>query len=210
MMKNISLIGILAIMLFFTVSCKTTSKGQKASPQKEKTEQKNEDYKSEINTRYKAMMAAMSEADAVKMLDYMYPKLFDIAPREMVETTMAGSFEEMTLVTKSLDIVKYSKKVESNGEQFVLLDYVSKMDIIINTIENEEDITMYLESFKVVYGEGNVKQVNDKTLAVDVKDKSTFAIKYEKDGLWYFLENKKGNPMYEQLIPEEVITELGL
>jgi len=155
------------------------------------------------------MLDKTSTADMSGVLDYMHPKIFTMAPREAIEDAMAGTFDDFNMVTQSMNIVNYSKPVEHEGETYVLFDYISDMDIVFKEHVDEENLELYSGLFDVTYGEENTT-LEGKTMHVKVKDRSTFAIKYKEDGLWYFLENKVDNPMRNMMIPAEVIEALGL
>lgn len=160
-------------------------------------------------------LLALENRDVDKILDYVYPKLFDLAPRAMMKDMMESFYKDSTITFQDSKIENISEIIEQDTIQYALIDYAFTMVSLVKDEfgateseegeENEEDGFDPASMFKMMYGEENVKYDKKARKIYINQNKQMFAIldpAYE--GGWKFLENQKDSPFIGTMIPEEV------
>lgn len=167
-----------------------------------------QELKEEIRKATEAYMEINQKLDVDGIMENVYPKIFDIVPKEVFKEQYKQLFEneDMTVGFGDFNITEIlDKTVEHEGETFGIARYAFEMTMKFATNEADEYI---LAAFNEEYGEDRVaydKATSTFTLNVDSE---MFAIK--SDGKWYFLENKPElEAIIGQLIPEEVRKAFG-
>lgn len=151
------------------------------------------------------------------VLDYMYPKVFDMAPRAQMKSGMQQMFnaEDMTIEFLSNKVSKVSELMTHQGIDYAALFYTSKMKMTFLTEEGqaEEDKKGFLMFMKATmetqFGEGNVEEdLSSMALIIDMSA-TMFAIKDPQYKGWKFLGNDDAmKTLVDSVIPEVVRTKL--
>lgn len=150
--------------------------------------------------------------DVKASLEYIYPKIFEIAPKGKIEQSMNETFNDPTLELnfKDLAIGTVSDVIVQDGVKYALIAYSYKM-----TIKSLEDLgkdfeKQLLGTYIDMYGKNNVEyDKKTKTYSIAVTT-SMYAINSPKYSGWKFLENKKGMEIIlQKLIPESVTEQLN-
>lgn len=158
-------------------------------------------------TEYFKIVAAKNN-DAT--LDYMYPKMFEIIPRDGMKTMMDEMYADTAMVINFADYKLHSVSpvVTDGAEKFALAKYSFNMLIKINPAPGDEpvDPENYLSTFEMAYGKGNASY-NKSTQIYTVKaEREMFAISGPSYTGWKFIENKKaGKMLLEKLLPKKII-----
>lgn len=182
-----------------------------------------QNQEAEIRQRIEEYIKVFSLEDLSKSLDYTYPKLFKMVPRETLEQVMEGTFNdpEIKISMKDLKAGKISSIIEYNAIEYALIDYSYTMSVYI--AENQEeakedteeasDADMFQtmeDMYKAMYGDDKViTDLSKRTISIKVSTKM-LAIKDPEYNDWYFLEYKKDNTeLLSKLIPKKVISILN-
>ena len=154
--------------------------------------------------------------DSEKVMDYMYPKFFELYPRDLMVKTLDESLKDPSLEIllmdskildisplKTADSVTYAKA----GYSFVMtMKYVISDE---NSAPNDEVITMTTNIFKQMYGADNVTfDAENKKFRIFAK-KEMLALKTPSLKDWKVLgmeENIK--PALKKILPEAVMADL--
>jgi len=170
-------------------------------------------YEAEIREKLNLYNKKMAEGDYIASLDFVYPKLFEIIPKE----TMVGLFkqtfdsEDMKITISDSKILKvHDNYIEADNKLYTLVDYSFNMNMKL-TGEMVDAAEFMIGTFEAEYGKENI---------IYNKEESTFEIKtlnqmitIKENGEWYILENKK-EPAYQyilgRLVGEETLKKLGV
>lgn len=109
--------------------------------------QKKEDIAHEVTK----MVKATNQSDYEKVMDYTYPVIFDLAPREMLVGIMKESMDNdmMKISFEDIEInASVSDLVEINDGFYALVTFPSVMKMTFKTEMPNEQIDMIKESMK--------------------------------------------------------------
>jgi len=166
------------------------------------------DHRQEIQGTLDVYFQANLDKDYEKILDMIYPRLFEIVSKE----EMMGLFKQMEAEgidysIKAAETSSISDKVVNDGQQFVLVKYI--LDIGIRFTGEEystpEVQKILLETFKTQYGKDRVKLDTESNTFWIKADNVMFAIAPEGSKDWKFMEKKPGMEAFvADFIPQEV------
>lgn len=149
-----------------------------------------------------------NEQDFEGIVDMMYPKLFDLAPKELIAQQMRSSFEEagMSMYIDSINILNISAPFEYKGESFQLIDYLMEMDMAFDTTGKDESFWGMMQlAMQAQFGEENVSLNPDRSIHVK-GERSMFMILLDDQKTWTLLENRAGQEeMLKNFFPAAVI-----
>ncbi len=171
----------------------------------------------EIKSTFTHYFEVVQSKDNDKTLDYVYPKLFTMVPRE----TLKQALDQMYSPTSGFLIDMQGGKIESisevlehEGGQYALLDYHFKMTMRFTTvISDSSDATNPLmltyEMLKTQYDEKSL-EVDKETSTIIISSINTlYAIKEPAYEGWKFIEKKENMAMLiNQLLPQAIIDKL--
>ncbi len=182
--------------------------------QEKKTDQ-NSDSNQEILKRFQAFFDATAERDSRKMVEYIYPKLFELVPKETLIQSMdkANENSEMNIVIRDSKIGEISSEITIDEIKYAIIPYsfLLVMEEKEKKISEEEDEKNNMDALDFVkqifqgrHGEENVfydkkagrLEVNIITKAIAVKENATSE--------WTFIEYKPKGPILE-IIPKEIL-----
>jgi hypothetical protein len=180
----------------------------------------NNRYQNDIKTTYDTLAAATKRGDFNKVLDYTYPKLFDLFPREkmldvMNKTISDTSVMKFTIIKSRIDSFSNDTLLVDN-ELFMLFYRSNEMQFTFakDTSETEESQKSFFDTLEASYK----ANFGDENVTVD-REKRTFNI-VGKEGLnlcanssptrdkngWTILEIKLDKlPLLKKMLPKTVI-----
>ncbi|WP_203257434.1 hypothetical protein [Hyunsoonleella ulvae] len=173
-----------------------------------------EDIKKEAQIYYDYM----TEMDLDGILDYMYPKVFDMASKEQMKTGMLQMFDSPQLKVEFLsnEVTSVSQVEEVEGVNYALVYYKSEMRMTFLTEKDksEEERKSHLDLMKSTlatqFGAENITIDTATTSLVISHDASMFAIKDPQYDGWKFLANEKNmEALVNTMIPEAVRSRLS-
>lgn len=151
------------------------------------------------------------------VLDYMYPKVFDMASRPQMKAGMEQMFnsKEMKIEFISNDVTSVTDETEVDGVLYAAVFYNSKMKMtfVSEMDKPEDDQKAFLNFMKVTmdtqFGSENVTATYKTMSLVINMDATMFAIKDPQYKDWKFLGNDDAmKQLVDTIIPERVKTEL--
>ncbi len=173
--------------------------------------------KETLTTEANAYFDFMVNQDFDGVLDYMYPKVFEMAPRDQMKVGMRQMFnaEDMKIQFLANDVTKVTDKKALNGIDYAAIFYSStmKMTFLTEDEQTEEDKKGFLMFMKTTmqtqFGEEHVKEeLETMSLIIDMSA-TMFAINDPQYKGWKFLGNDDAMKMIvNSVIPESIRTEL--
>ncbi|WP_299337945.1 hypothetical protein [uncultured Psychroserpens sp.] len=174
-------------------------------------------YKTEITKEAETYYKHMENKNFDGVFDYMYPKVFDFAPRDQMKMAMDQMFnsKEMKIEFISNEVQSVSDKKEVDDITYAAVFYNSKMKMTFVSEQDkpEDDKASFLGFMKGTmesqFGEGNVtSDVKDMSLVINM-DANMFAINDPKYDGWKFIGNDDSmTQITNSIVPEAVRTEL--
>lgn len=164
---------------------------------------------SALNRRIAEFMQVSKEKDFDKTMDYIYPRIFEIAPRKVMveEMTKAFNSTEMTITMDNLKALKAEAITTAGATQFTRFQYDVSFSIRFNKKDStEEDMAAsYLELLKAQFGKGNVTYSGETDIFQIRSIKYSLAIKdrYSKN-IWTFV-NQEQSKMLRKLLPAALV-----
>lgn len=154
--------------------------------------------------------------DFEKVMDFTYPKLFTIAPREQMIELMQNTFdnEEMTSELDSLQTGKIWPEIKTDEGSFVKVDYTMVMRMKFkrdpaDTTDEMETLGMIAGLMEGQFGEGNVR-IDSATKKINIKvNTALVAIKDSISPQWTFINFKKEEAMTSMLLSQDIIDKLS-
>jgi hypothetical protein len=152
------------------------------------------DYKAEITKRLSEYGGFIKTKNVDTLFSYMYPKFFDIFPRQVLADGMKKTFADsnLTMVFGDVDVVSISKPYEENKIKYAVVNYTNTIEL---TLSKSVGTQVVLESMKNTYenayGAANVKaDFNTRTFVIKATN-AMFTINNPAYGnQWWLLEKK--------------------
>lgn len=174
-------------------------------------------HKAEITKNAQEYYDYMTAQNFDGVLDYMYPKVFEMAPRAQMKAGMEQMFSspDMKIEFLSNDVTKVSEEKIVEDVTYAAVFYNSKMKMTFLSEQDkpEDDKKAFLEFMKVTmdtqFGEGNVTS-DPKTMSLVINmDATMFAINDPQYEGWKFIGNDDAmKQLVDSIIPESVRTTL--
>lgn len=159
-----------------------------------------------VKKSFQGLVAATNAGDVSKMLDFTYPKLFDVQPREQMEGMM-GQMAMMGISQKlkNMDISNLSNFVKDGTMQFAKAKL--KGTAAVNVTESAMIDPMMMQ-MKSIYGEDKLTKTAE---GVDVAvDDDLYIIQDTETKKMYFLQaDPQVSAMIPQLLPAGVFDQLN-
>jgi hypothetical protein len=152
------------------------------------------DYKAEITKRLSEYGGFIKTKNVDTLFSYMYPKFFDVFPRQALADGMKKTFADsnLTMVFGDVDVVSISKPYEENKIKYAVVNYTNTIEL---TLSKSVGTQVVLESMKNTYenayGAANVKaDFNTRTFVIKATN-AMFTINNPAYGnQWWLLEKK--------------------
>ena len=167
----------------------------------------NTDHRAVVSDSLEVYLQANYDKDYDKIMDMVYPKLFDIVAREEMIAMFKGMESEgIEFEISNGGVDKISDLVVHEQERFSRVDYHMDMMMRFTGIEYEAEATqnVIFSSLQAQYGEENVSR-KDGAFYITT-DKTMVAIAPLDAESWKFMEMNKDQPqLLEMLLPQEII-----
>ncbi len=159
----------------------------------------------------------MSNQNFDGVLDYMYPKIFESAPRESMKQGMEQMFnaEDMKIQFLSNNVTKITDQTEADGINYAAIFYDSTMKMTFlselnQPKEEREGFLMFMKAtMESQFGEGNVTEEKEEMALIIKMSATMFAINDPQYDSWKFLGNDDAmKTLVSTIIPDRVKTEL--
>ena len=153
------------------------------------------------------------ELNIDKLMDYIYPKLFTLVPREQMVKGMKDFFasDDIKVNIDSLTIDKIHPVFQIGDGSYAKVEYsmVIQMDLFLqDTVVNDEQNEFVAQTMKEKYGEKNVA-IDKATGMIKVRIANPLvAVKDEHAKEWSFISLKDEDPMIHKLFNQEVLDKL--
>lgn len=153
------------------------------------------------------------DADFETLMDYTYPKIFEIAPREQLMQAMKGMLNgpefNVTVLTTPPNF-EYGPIKKIGGGSYCVVQHDLLMKMAFKEPVNDEGQKAMIESFKTTLkasmvtfdAKENAFTVKKRTEVIAVADKLT-------NNQWKFL-NTGADALMEKMLGKEVVNQLGL
>jgi hypothetical protein len=164
-----------------------------------------------LRERLDSMLMMTGEMNLEKILDFTYPKLFTIAPREQMAEAMKGSFEteEFSTTLDSVKLVKIFPVFTSGTGKYAKILHTMTLRMKFKdsiSLENGESIASRMEG---KFGKGNSRFDQRKSTLVVFVHAELVAIKDSFATQWSFVNYDKEGPLTSMLFSKEVIEKLN-
>ena len=158
---------------------------------------------SQILEEYEQLMIDRQWA---RTLDYTYPALFEVAPREMLEKFITDSFNDTSLVKisfKSLDLLEVSEVYKEEELRYSFADYSMIMVTTLVSDKTENELKDLKNNLVMQHGEENIK-IEGKTFTITTKNKMA-VIRKQDDKQLYLLEIRPDLEFMKSFMSEEFV-----
>lgn len=171
--------------------------------------------KEDIQPELLKMMAATNQMDFKKVMDYTYPAIFDLAPREMLEEVMESSLEndmfKMSFIeTNSIPTISDIKEIK--GGHYSLVNMPTKMKMAFKTQLEENQVGQMIEGMKANMNASKIEfNKEENALIIDLVTTSIAAFDKHTENTWKFLSyQSEQREQMIMIIDEEILKGLGL
>ncbi len=170
-----------------------------------------------LEQRLSEFMKLNDEMNLEKIMDYIYPKLFDIAPRNEILKAMKDGFDnaEVKVELDSMKVDKIYPVFEMDKGSYAKITY--SMVMLMN-FKNSKDSAAASDnsqnefikaSIAEKYGEENVT-MDEATGVIRIRTASPMvAVKDESAKEWCFVNLNDDDPMINKLFSKEVLDKLA-
>ncbi len=174
-------------------------------------------YKTDITKNAQTYYQYLTDQNFDGILDYMYPKVFELAPRQDMKAGMQQMFnsQDMQIEFLSNTVNRVTDSVQVDGLTYAIVFYNSKMKMTFVSEQNkpEADQKGFLDFMKTTmdsqFGAGNVtSDLENMSLTINM-DANMFAIKDPQYDGWKFIGNDDAmKKLVDSIIPLSVRTNL--
>jgi hypothetical protein len=174
---------------------------------------------------FNSYFMALEEQDFDLALDYVFPGLFDLIPRELMQESLeieaTDGENEIKMTNAKIQLVKGIE--EDEGHFYAMISYAYTLEIKSGTVEESGDSEeeeeeewesdeMDIDDYRRKYGVRNVTYDATNKLIKVKRTGNMFAVQskdeFDDDG-WKFVEIKdEMQPIIDQLIPPGILTKL--
>jgi hypothetical protein len=168
----------------------------------------------EMKSRLDIFMNFNRTLNFEKMMDYIYPKVFTIAPREQLVEIFKSTFAGNDKMSVEMDSLRHGTispliSVDKGSYHLVENSMLIRMKVKQETGgQNGIASSAMLDGLKSQYGEKNVRYDQQSGKYVVTVNTSMVAVKNELSPNWTFLNFEPEHPLAAQLLDEAVISKL--
>jgi hypothetical protein len=167
--------------------------------------------KAEIQKTYDATIALNYD----KILDYTYPKLYKLVPRDKMKEALIATFngtDEMKVKILAVDPnFNYGEIKTIDDQKICLVKHDLSMELTLKETLEEEDVEMMIDLLKSTMETEDITFDKEKTTFKINKIATMIAISDElTNKQWRFLNKDKENKLMAMLLNKKVVKELGL
>ena len=168
----------------------------------------------QLKQRLNNYMQLNKELDFEKIMDYMHPVLFTVAPKEAMQQTMEQAFnsEEMKISIDSLQVLTIGEDFKQGEAVYKKVDYFMGMSMVFkdNMLEDESFREMITAGMKEAMGNKQVSYDEKKKALIITGNEVMFAIKDNPKTEWLFLGYDKNPELIKAIFPKSVIAHYKL
>jgi hypothetical protein len=169
---------------------------------------------STLNRRLAQFTQLSKVLDVPGIMDYLYPRIFELVPRQQLTQQMKEAFasDEVIIQMDTIQIAGTDPITVVGSTSFTRLKTLTVMQLkMVDKDSLAEDKSMkYLELFKAQFGQNNVRYNGETGFFSIQSTKYALAIKdrYSKN-LWTFV-NQEQNKVLKKLLPAAVVKKYKL
>ena len=168
----------------------------------------------QLKQRLNNYMQLNKELDFEKIMDYMHPVLFTVAPKEAMQQAMEQAFnsEEMQISIDSLQVLTIGEDFKQGEAVYKKVDYFMGMSMVFkdNMLEDESFREMITAGMKEAMGNKQVSYDEKKKALMITGNEVMFAIKDNPKTEWLFLGYDKNPELIKAIFPKSVIAHYKL
>ncbi len=163
-----------------------------------------------LKQRLDSMLQVTEDKDLEKILDFTYPKLFEIATREQLTQAMRDAFETEEFST-TLDSVKlktiFPVFIIKDGE-YAKIKHTMLMRMKFKMSLDSDNSNSMVPIMEETFGKGNVRLDKEQNSIVIFINSVMVAVKDEFSPEWSFVNYNEEDPMSDLIFSKEVIEKL--
>ena len=169
-----------------------------------------------LSSRLEKYMLLTKQLDFEKLMDYIHPDLFKIAPKEKVIETFQNAFnnEMIEIIIDSTSVSDISPSFIYHEVVYKKIDYYMSMQLKFKDTsvwEDDEFVKSMSEQLKKGFENMNINYIKEKNYFRIDGINIMFAIKDKRQSVWMFLGyDKRQATIVEILFPGEVLTHFNL
>ena len=167
---------------------------------------------SSLELSTKSYLEATQSKDWKTVLEMMNPKIFNFAPKAMLEQMYRQMENDagMKFVFSEIEIMGIKSEYSLADTSYIPVDY--SMTILVhinpNLYKNPEDIKVIHQGFEKTYaGQEVIYDPINSRFSIDIKN-TLIASSAQNSNRWYFSEYKANDPILNFILPEEVMNRL--
>ncbi|TDQ18841.1 hypothetical protein DFQ04_0649 [Algoriphagus boseongensis] len=166
----------------------------------------------ELETDLNQYFLATQAKDWNKVLDMVNPRIFSIAPKDMMQQmySQMESDSGMKFHFSEIKILGYKTELILQDTSYVPVDYSMILNIKLNPeiFKTPEHINMLHQGFEKTYA-GQEVQFDQENAQFFIGVKNTLVASSAKNSnQWFFSEYKANDPLLSKILPAEVIDRL--
>jgi hypothetical protein len=163
-----------------------------------------------LMTRIDSMMKVTQASNFEKLLDYTYPRLFTLVPREQLIEAMKNGLdtEEFSTTMDSVILTKVYPVFSLEGGQYAKLKHTMLIRMKFKQTLSKEQFTSVVPSMEEVFGKGNVRLDQANNTVVIFKLAEMVAIKDEYAKEWSFVTYNENDETVALLFSKDLIEKL--
>lgn len=168
-----------------------------------------------LTQRLNTYMQLNRNLDFEPMMDYIYPALFKVAPRDAILQSFKDAFNNDAVKIKfdSIAVRTIGADFKSKGGTFKKIDYYMSMRMSFTDtsfLSNADARKMMLESMQTTFPGKEVSfNEKDKALLI-IGNEIMFAVKENATTEWMFIGYEKNPELIQALFPQDVIAHFKL
>ena len=167
---------------------------------------------SSLELSTKSYLKATQSKDWKTVLEMMNPKIFNFAPKAMLEQMYRQMENDagMKFVFSEIEIMGIKSEYSLADTSYIPVDY--SMTILVhinpNLYKNPEDVKVIHQGFEKTYaGQEVIYDPINSRFSIDIKN-TLIASSAQNSNRWYFSEYKANDPILNFILPEEVMNRL--
>jgi len=162
----------------------------------------------QIQDRLDIYFQANEEKDFDTVLDMVYPKLFTIAPRDLMKQQFTSlEAQGISFEIRDMSANSFSAPFAHGEEQFVLIGYAHSMDMMMTDSSTQSSADMMLPFFEMQYGEDNVTYDSTAYTFTIAVDKVMLAVAPLDSKEWAFVDFSPEKPMVLDMLFDKAVVE---
>lgn len=165
-----------------------------------------------LKQRMQDFMAANQKQDFKKVLDYTYPKLFELVPKATLEESMKEAFAtpDFVMKTDSLHIDSLYPVFKSGKGQYAKVDYSMVMRVILKAADSTGQLKdTYIMAFTGKFGAENIRRDDAGNAIHIIVHSKMIAAKDDISKNWTFVNLREGEQMMEKLFSKEIMDKIA-